>query len=82
METKIKYSVKTLRAAGLEAKWSKLRSGAPIIICRNPSAKLEHQRKTWWHIDAKLWAQMGKLGIVEAFDNITLLGDIFSLPVA
>lgn len=75
-----KYSVKTLRDAGLEARWTHNSKGAPIIVARDPKAELVHQRHTWWFVDAKMWADMLKSGVHEAFVQHTLLGDIFSIP--
>jgi hypothetical protein len=75
-----KYSVITLRNAGLDARWTRNRNGAPIIVARDPQAKLEHQRRTWWAVGKKMWDEMGRVGVREGFDNCTLLGDFFSLP--
>lgn len=77
---KNKYSVTTLRAAGLEARWTRNSRGAPIIVARDPQAKLDHQRKTWWAVGKSMWDEMTKVGVREGFDNCTLLGDIFSIP--
>lgn len=76
----MKLSVKTMRDAGLEAKWGKFR-GTPFIFVRNPNSKLKHQREQWWILDKDMWQAMNKQGIVEAFTNHTLLGDIFSIPL-
>ena len=76
----MKYSVKTLREAGLEARWTHNRNGAPIIVARDPQARSEHQRKTWWHVGQTMWDTMKEVGVKEAFDRHTLLGDIFSVP--
>lgn len=73
----LKYSVTTLRAAGLEAKWGKTRAGAPMIAARDPNGKLEHQRATWWLVDGKMWKSMEKDGVKKGFDSCTLLGDVF-----
>lgn len=73
----MKYSVKTLRAAGLEARWSRNRHGAPIIVARDPQSTA----RTWWHVGQDMWNAMAKDGIVETFKRFTLLGDIFSVPV-
>jgi hypothetical protein len=75
----IKYSIKTFRAAGLEAKWTHNQSGAPIIVARNPSAKSKHQRETWWMVTKQTWDLMAKVGVAEGFDRATLLGDVFSI---
>lgn len=78
-KTMNRYSVKTLREAGLEARWTKTRNGAPIIVAHDPMASSEHQRKTWWTIDWATWKTMQKVGIREGFDRHTLLGNIFSV---
>lgn len=77
----MKYSVTTLRTAGLEARWTKNQRGAPIILARDPNAPSEHQRTTWWFVDGSMWDRMAKVGISKAFREHTLLGDIFSVPV-
>jgi len=74
------YTVKTLRAAGLEARWSRNSAGAPIIVARDPKAEHRHQRETWWMVDAGMWKEMEKEGIKKTFDQFTLLGDVFSVP--
>jgi hypothetical protein len=75
----MKYSVKPLREAGLEAKWSKSRSGQPYIVARNPKAEHQHMKERWWIVDNKMFERMQEAGIVEGFDQATLLGDIFSI---
>lgn len=74
-----KYSVKTLRSAGLEARWTRNRNGAPIIVARDPQAGLTH-RQAWWAVGQKMWDDMMKDGVREGFAQHTLLGDIFSIP--
>lgn len=74
----LKYRVGTFREAGLEARWSKVR-GAPIIVVRNPNANTNHQREQWWVCDKYMFEDMKKDGIIEAFDNHTILGDILSI---
>ncbi len=78
---KNKYSVKTFRAAGLEARWTKNRKGAPIIVARDPQAKLAHQRNTWWVVDAAMWHNMQADGIRSVFLAHTLIGDVFSIAI-
>ena len=75
----MKYSVKPLREAGLEAKWSKTPTGSPIIIARNPTAELKHQKEKWWYVDVRMWEVMLKEGIKPGFNLATLIGDIFSI---
>ena len=74
------YSVKTLRAAGLEARWGRTRNGAPMIFARNPASDLRHQRESWWAVGATMFGQMRAHGVREGFDAMTLLGDFFSIP--
>ena len=76
----MRYSVKTFRAAGLEAKWGRSRSGTPFIFARDPKAIAPHQRNIWWMIDGDAWERMKKVGIREGFTGTTLLGDLFSVP--
>jgi hypothetical protein len=69
------YRIATFRAAGLEAKWGRNQSGRPVIFARKPGGK------TWWIVTAGCWARAKVVGLWEAFDEATLLGDIFSVPV-
>lgn len=69
----IKYSVKTIRAAGLEARWTKTRRGSPIIAAREPG-------KLWCVIDSRMWEDMKVEGVRPAFERYTALLDIFSVP--
>jgi len=73
-----KYQVETFRTAGLDARWTKTEGGTPIIAVRNQNSKLDHQRK-FWYVDRDMWKEMLRFGIIEGFDHITLLGDIFSI---
>lgn len=70
-----------MRAAGLEARWSRTKLGAPMIVAREPKSKLAHQRLRWWAVDVNMWRTMQKEGIVEGFHRATLLGDVFSVSV-
>jgi hypothetical protein len=75
-ETKpLLYRVGTLRDAGLEARWSKTRSGRPTLVARHPLST----RKNWWVVDSGMWRQMNKHGVMEGFEGLTMLGDIFSV---
>ena len=71
------YRVGTLRDAGLEARWSRTSSGAPILVARNPNASSKHQRERWWTVDRNMWKRMEETGVIEGFDCCTLLGDFF-----
>ena len=73
----LKYSVKTFREAGLEAKWHKTVQGNPYIAVRNPKANLHHQKYEWWVVDANMWKSMQRDGIMEGFSSWTCLGDMF-----
>ena len=80
MQTKLSYTVKTLRDAGLEARWGRTRDGAPCLFTRDPNAAHTHQRRKWWMVDRGMWDAMNKLGVCDGFDGATLLGDFFSIP--
>lgn len=68
----MRYNVNTIRAAGLECKWTKTRDGAPIIAARATDG-------AWYVIDARTWRDAEKVGIREAFENATALGSFFSI---
>lgn len=74
----MEYRVKTLRDAGLEAKWGKTRQGAPMMFARNPNGA-PHQRNSWWAVDSNMWDAMKRNGVLEGFHNATLLADFFSV---
>lgn len=76
----MRNTVATYRAAGLEAKWGKRESGAPVIFLRNPASKLPHQKTQWWAVDKALFDRAQIVGPLQAFDEATLLGNLFSLP--
>ena len=75
------YSVTTLRAAGLEAKWFKVGKykSTPCLFARDPKASHPHQRDTWWQVGTSMWSAMCRDGIVTGFRNSTHLGDVFSI---
>ncbi len=73
MRTKT-YTVGTLRAAGLEAKWGRTRWGAPALFAR------EAGTDTWWMVDARMWERAKAVGVLAAFHEYTLLGNFFSVP--
>lgn len=70
----MKYAVGTLREAGLEAKWTKTRYGAPIIIARMPGVG----GGRWYAVDTHCWSRMLKVGVREGFEQVNLLGEVFS----
>lgn len=76
----MQYTVGTFRNVGLDARWTKTRQGAPIIQVRCPSSSLRHQRENWYMVDADMWARMLRFGILEGFEQCTLLADVFSIP--
>jgi len=77
--SQIAYTVGAMRAAGLEARWTKNRSGRPMIVVRDPQAQTKHQREDWWICDKEMFRLMGKDGVREGFDNATLFGNLFSI---
>jgi hypothetical protein len=71
--TKLHYRVSTFREAGLEAKWSKTQSGRPYLVAKQVSSK------TWFVITARMFERMKKVGVFNAFEEHTLLGDVLSI---
>ena len=68
------YTVKSIRDAGLEVKWSKNKNGTPIMVARAKPGP-------YYYIDKDLWKRAKKVGIREAFSEHTLLGDIFFISI-
>lgn len=75
----MKNNVSTYRSAGLEARWSRTSRGAPAIFVRNPKSDNDHRRNKWWMVTSGMFKDMAAIGILEAFDRHTLIGDIFSI---
>jgi hypothetical protein len=69
----MRYIIQTFKDAGLQARWTRTRTGAPII-----SAKAEDGN--WYVVDARCWEQAQKIGLKEAFENYNALGKYFSIP--
>lgn len=71
----MRYTVGEIRALGIQAKWSRNRNGAPIIVAR-------YKTEAWCAIDAKLWAKMAAPDAdpLEVFECHTALIDVFSIP--
>jgi hypothetical protein len=76
----LRYTVGTLRTAGLRARWTRTRTGAPILAAQDPTSPHRHLRESWWVIDARMWQSMQTMGIREGFVSHTLLGNFFSVP--
>ena len=72
MTTKLYYRVSTFREAGLEAKWSKTRSGQPYIVARDVCGQ-------WYVVTNVMFERMNIVGVVEGFNEHTLLGDVLSI---
>lgn len=74
LPTRTDYKVGWIRSQGFEARWTKTRLGAPIIVARQPG------KTTWWAVTASMWAKAQQKGFPAAFESFTLLGDVFSIP--
>ena len=72
------FRVQTFREAGLEAKWGHTCKGQPCISVRNPQSDLRHQRERWWVVTEQMWARAQEVGVNQAFDEHTIVGDVFS----
>lgn len=70
----MEYNVQTVRAAGLQARWTRTRSGAPIIAARL------NDNDTWYVIHDSMWREAQNIGLLEAFKGYTALGEFFSVP--
>lgn len=51
------------------------------LVARHPNARTEHQRRSWWVVDEGMFKSMERIGVLPAFDEHTILGDILSVPV-
>lgn len=80
MSQSLRYTVSTLRAAGLEARWGRNRAGAPLLFARDPDERRPSLREAWFPVTDGLWQSMQRKGVVEAFRDWTLLADVFSVP--
>jgi hypothetical protein len=76
---RLAYRVGTLREAGLEARWGRTHTGAPVLCARDPDGTYAHQRERWWRVDRGMWRAMEHLGVREGFASCTELGDVFSI---
>jgi hypothetical protein len=79
-DNQLTHRVSTYRQAGLEARWGRTRNGAPAIFVRNPQSKLRHQRESWWMVTGSMFNAMKRDGVLEGFENCTLIADVFSIP--
>lgn len=73
----MKYTVRTIREAGLEARWTRTRKGKPIIVARVPG----NETGTWYAVSDKVWKRAKLAGIYQAFEECTVLGRYFSIPL-
>jgi len=75
IKPELDYRVGTFREAGLTAKWTKTRRGAPFIMCKRADTG------QWFIVDGDVWETMKKVGIIEGWEQHTALGHIFSIGV-
>lgn len=69
------YRVGPIRLLGFDAKWTKTSNGSPIIVAKKKDSK------HWWAVDSYMWARAKVVGFSAAFDECTLLGEFFSVPI-
>lgn len=67
------YTVGEIRAAGLQARWTRTSAGAPIIVAKHDL------HGCWYVVDRVMWDRAKAVGIKQAFDESTLLGNFFSV---
>ena len=70
----ISYSIPSMRAAGLDAMWRTV-DGKPAIYARD-KAGAAHSRDHWWLVDAAIYAEMHKRGVLAGFRHCIKLGDL------
>lgn len=71
----IPYTVGAVRAAGLQARWTRTRRGGPILSAFRP----EHN--AWYVIDGRQYERAKVVGYKQAFEEATALGKFFSISV-
>ncbi len=71
--TALAYNVKSLRAHGLECRWTRTSHGAPIIVGRKDGVG----GGRWYFITDRLWKTAQQVGILQAFDQHCALGEYF-----
>lgn len=81
--TDLRMSVRQLRSLGVEARWGRLRNGAPGLFVRNP----QHRRTTptWWFVDKWFWRRLEQAhqegrSLADVIDSQTALAEFFSMP--
>lgn len=74
MHRTLTYTVGTLRAAGLEAKWGRTRWGKPALFAREPGD--QH----WWMVGATMWERARVVGVLAAFHESMITAKHFSVP--
>lgn len=70
----MRYTVATLREAGLSAKWARTRTGVPILLASQPTATSH-----WFAVTGAMWERMRRVGVREGFEQATALADYFSV---
>lgn len=71
----MRLSVKAIREQGLEAKWTKTRTGRPAIVVRKPDTR------TWYWLTDHMWKRAAIVGLVSAFEETMLTADFFSVSL-
>lgn len=69
------YTVGALRTAGLKARWTRTRKGAPILSAYNTA------HSCWYVVDNRQYERAKTVGYKQAFEEVTVLGRFFSVPV-
>ena len=73
----MKYNVSTIRASGIECKWTRTRNNAPIIVGRVEGIG----GGKWYAICDRTWKSAEKVGILQAFKEHNALGNFFSVAL-
>ncbi len=70
----MKYRVGDIRAAGLKCRWTRTKTGAPII------AGQREDTGKWYVINSSMWDRSKVVGLKQAFEEHTCLAEFFSIP--
>lgn len=76
----MRYTVGDIRKAGIECKWSRTRTGAPIIVGKTDTVGRDG-KPIWAYIDGEMWDDAKRQGLKAAFEAHTALIGFFSIPV-
>ena len=72
------YTVKAIRAQGIECRWTRTRNGAPIIAALTDTRDRKGERM-WMVIDSTVWERAHAVGLKQAIDEASAFLNFFSI---